>query len=101
MCFLICLQIFQQSLLIQINVTCFQLGIPAGGTTIYTCLNNKSDQFDKVMQAADLINNTPSVVKWAKEWLVNFNATNSKLLSVNHLRDLFLPSTSMADAYLQ
>lgn len=64
---------------------------------IYSCFNSKPD-FDKLKLVVYLKNNTQSVVKWGKTWLVNFNAPKMELLSFNRARESFLPSVNMVDA---
>lgn len=50
-----------------------QLCIYADDRAIYSCLDSRSDQFDKVEWATDLKIELQSVVNWLKELLVNFN----------------------------
>ena len=45
--------------------------------------------------AADLEYDLRSVVEWGKKWQVTFNSTKTKLLSINHFRELFLSPVSM------
>ena len=45
--------------------------------------------------AADLEYDLRSVVEWGKKWQVTFNSTKTKLLSINHFREPFLPPVSM------
>lgn len=54
----------------------------------------------EVKQAADLQNDLQSVISWGKKWLVKFNAPKTKRLFFSHLKELFLPSFSTADANL-
>lgn len=61
-----------------------QLSIYAENTTIYLCLNSKSDRFNKVKLAAELKSYLQSVANW----LINFNTTQTKPFSFNLLREL-------------
>ena len=49
---------------------------------------------------ADLEDHLHTVVEWGKKWLVSFNASNTKLLSINRFRTPFLPSLLMNDSEL-
>lgn len=60
---------------------------------VYTCTSN-SDRLIEVKLAADLRNYIFSVVKWGKEWFVNF-----KLLFFNRFRKTLLPSISMEERF--
>ncbi len=77
-----------------------QVGIYADDTTIYSCLKNKSSVADKTNLAVRLEMDLQSVVNWGKNWLVNFNASKTKLLSINHHRDPSLPPIRMSDSQL-
>ncbi|CAE1157727.1 unnamed protein product [Acanthosepion pharaonis] len=77
-----------------------QVGIYADDTTIYSCLKNKSSLADKTHLAVRLEKDLQSIVNWGKIWLVNFNASKTKLLSINHHREPSLPSIIMSDAQL-
>ena len=76
------------------HVLC-KLAIYADDSTLYSCLGKSSTLFDKVELAANLEYDLRSVVEWGKEWLVTFNSCKTKLLSINHYRDPFLPPVSM------
>lgn len=60
----------------------------------------KNDQLDKVKMATDVQNYHQAVVNRAKRWLINFNASKTIILTINHLRDASLLSVNMADANL-
>ena len=77
-----------------------QLAIYADDTTIYSCLGKTNDLFDKIESAAELEVDLRTVVEWGKEWLVTFNASKTKLLSINRFKNPYLPSVMMNDAEL-
>ena len=56
-----------------------------------------NDVSDKVEMAADLEDDLCTVVELDKKWLVSFNASKTKLLSINRFRAPFLPSVLMND----
>lgn len=64
---------------------------------MYSCIDSKADQSDKV-KIEDVQNEIKSVVTWNKRRLVTFNASETKLISINNLREPSLSSISMADA---
>ena len=72
-----------------------QLAIYADDTTIYSCFGKTNDHFDKVELAADLEDDLRTVAEWGEKWLVSFNATKTKLLSINRFKDPFLPPVMM------
>lgn len=77
------------------NVISSQLGICTNDTIIYSCLNSKSDRYDKVKPTVTLENDLQLVVNCAKK-LFNFNVYQTKLLFFffNCLRETFcLPLT--------
>ena len=51
--------------------------------------------FDKVELAAELEEDLRTVTEWGKTWLVSFNASKTKLLSINRFKDPYLPSVLM------
>lgn len=63
----------------------------------------KSDWFVKVKLTADLKKEIYILLllTWARNGFLNFNTAKTKLLFFNHLRELFLPFISIADANLQ
>lgn len=61
------------------NVISSQLGICTNDTIIYSCLNSKSDRYDKVKPTVTLENDLQLVVNCAKK-LFNFNVYQTKLL---------------------
>ena len=72
-----------------------QLAIYADDTTIYSCLGKTNDHFDKVELAAEVEVDLRTVAEWGEKWLVSFNATKTKLLSINRFKDPFLPPVMM------
>ena len=50
--------------------------------------------------AAELEVDLRTVVEWGDKWLVTFNSSKTKLLSVNRFKDHFLPSVMMNEAEL-
>ena len=68
-----------------------KLAIYADDSTLYSCLGKSAKLFDKVEMAADLEYDLRSIVEWGKKWQVTFNSTKTKLLSINHFREPFLP----------
>ena len=77
-----------------------KLAIYADNTTVYSCLGKTNDVFDKVEMAAKLEVDLCTVVEWGDKWLVTFNASKTKLLSMNRFKDPFLPSIVMNGAEL-
>ena len=71
-----------------------KLAIYADDSTIYSCIP-KSDMFSQVEMAGEIELDLKSFVEWDKKWMVTFNSTKTKLLSVNHAKNPFLPSISM------
>ena len=51
--------------------------------------------FEKVESAGELELDLHSIVEWGDRWLVTFNATKTKLLSSNRLRDPLLVPVEM------
>ena len=76
------------------------MAIYADDTTVYSCLGKTNDVFDKVGMAAELGVDLHTVVEWGDKWLVTFNASKTKLLSMNRFKDPFLPSIVMNGAQL-
>ena len=66
-----------------------KLGIFADDSTLYSCLG-KSDLFSKVEMAAFLEDDLRIVVEWGQKWLVTFNDSKTKLLSINRHKQPFL-----------
>lgn len=77
-----------------------KLAIYADDSTIYSCIP-KSDMFGKVEMAGEIELDLQSIVEWGVKWLVTFNSTKTKLLSVNNFRDPFLPSICMNGTELE
>ena len=63
-----------------------QLAIYADDSTLYSCLNKTDDLFDMVELAANLEYDLRSTVEWGKKWLVSFNTSKTKLLSINRFK---------------
>jgi len=72
-----------------------QLAIYADDTTIYSCLDKTNDPFDKIESAAELEVDLRTVAELGEKWLVSFNASKTKLLSINRFKDPFLPPVMM------
>ena len=72
-----------------------QLAIYADDATIYSCLDKTNDPFDKIESAAELEVDLRTVAEWGEKWLVSFNASKTKLLSINRFKDPFLPPVMM------
>ena len=66
-----------------------KLAIYADDTTVYSCLGKTNDVFDKVEMAAELEVDLRTVVEWGDKWLVTFNSSKTKLLSIIDLTTLF------------
>ena len=66
-----------------------KLGIYADDSTLYSCLD-KPDLFSKVEMAAFLEDDLRTVVEWGQKWLVTFNDSKTKLLSINRHKQTFL-----------
>ena len=62
-----------------------RVGIFADDTTIYSCLSKSHTVFEKVELAADLESDLRTVTEWGDKWLVSFNSSKTKLLSINRL----------------
>ena len=77
-----------------------KLAIYADDTTLYSSLGKTNDVSDKVEMAADLDDDLRTVVEWGEKWLLSFNASKTKLLSINRFRTPFLPSVLMNDSEL-
>ena len=73
------------------NILC-KLLIYADDTTLYQSLgtqrtaNKNEAQWAKFEMAADFEYDLRSVTEWGDAWLVSFNATKTKLLSINKFR---------------
>ena len=63
-----------------------KLAIYADDTTVYSCLGKTNDVFDKVEMAAELEVDLRTVVEWGDKWLVTFNSSKTKLLSINRFK---------------
>ena len=72
-----------------------QLAIYADDSTLYSCLDKTDDLFDMVELAANLEYDLRSTVEWGKKWLVSFNTSKTKLLSINRFSSPILPSVAM------
>ena len=71
------------------------LAIYADDTTIYSCVPKTDDRFDKIESAAELEVDLRTVTEWGEKWLVSFNASKTKLLSINRYHNPYLPSVMM------
>ena len=81
------------------NLMC-RVGIFADDTTLYSGLPKSSSIFDKVELAAHLESDLRTVVQWGNKWIVTFNSSKSKLLSINRYCIPFLPSVNMSGKQL-
>ena len=77
-----------------------KLAIYANDATFSSSLDKTKDLFDKVELAADLEDNLRIAVEWRQKWLVTFNASKTKLLSINLFREPILPSVFMNESTL-
>lgn len=68
--------------------------------TLFTPVSIKSGIADKAHLRVGLEKNLQSVIDWGRRWLVNFNASKTKVLSFTHHKESSLPPISMADAQL-
>ena len=66
--------------------------IYADDTTLYSSLDRTKVLFDKVKMTADLEDYLWTVVEWEQKWLVTFNVSKTRLLSINRFREPVLPS---------
>ena len=82
------------------NVLC-KLSMYADDTTLYQSLDSQGTatkneaQWAKFEMAADLEYDLRTITEWGDSWLVSFNATKTKLLSINKFRQPYLPSIAM------
>lgn len=72
-----------------------KLAIYADDTTLFSSLGRTKSVFDHIEMAGELEYDLRTVKEWGDEWLVSFNASKTKLLSINKFRDPFLPTISM------
>ena len=72
-----------------------KLGIFADDTTLYSSVGKSSGEFEKIEMAADLEADLRSVTEWGERWLVTFNASKTKLLSINRRKCPDLPEIFM------
>ena len=62
------------------------LGIYADDTTLYSSLNHKSQNSQRLDLTKNLENDLTLITDWGKKWLVTFNSTKTKLLSINRFK---------------
>ena len=71
-----------------------KLATYADDTTLYSSLDKTKDLFDKVKLAVklavELEDDFRTVVEWGQKWLVTFNASKTKLYSINRFREAVL-----------
>ena len=83
-----------------------KLAIYADDTTIYQSLSLPRSQkvcsgdWERLELAADLEYDLRSVTEWGERWLVSFNASKTKLLSINKYKNPNLPPISMLNESL-
>ena len=75
-----------------------RVGIFANDTTIYSCLGKSLTLFEKVELAADLESDLRMATEWGDSWLVTFNSSKTKLLSINRHRSPNLPEINMKES---
>ena len=66
-----------------------KLAIYADDTTLYSSLGKTNDVSDNVEMAADLEDDLRTVFEWREKWSMSFNASKTKLLSINRFRKPF------------
>ena len=59
----------------------------ADDTSLYSCINEKSGYPERSNMANSLERDLSTVTDWGAQWLVTFNSSKTKLLSVNRYRD--------------
>ena len=64
-----------------------KVAIFANDTSLYSCLNEKSNLSDQTELSNNLEHDISSVSSWGSKWLVTFNSKNTKLLSINRYRN--------------
>ena len=64
-----------------------KVAIFADDTSLYSCLNEKSNLSDRTELSNNLEHDLSSVSNWGSKWLVTFNSTKTKLLSINRYRN--------------
>ena len=57
-----------------------KVAIFADGTSLYSCLNEKSNLPDRTELSSNLEHDLSSVSNWGSKWLVTFNSKKKKLL---------------------
>ena len=68
-----------------------KLGLFADDTTLYSSVGRSAGDFEKVELAGDLEADLRCITEWGNRWLVTFNSTKTKLLSINRRIHPFLP----------
>jgi len=60
-----------------------EIAIYADDTTLYSCLGKSGDLFEAVELAGQLQRDLGDITEWGDKWLVSFNSSKTKLLSIN------------------
>ena len=63
------------------------VAIYADDTSLYSCLDRKSELFSRVEQADELEYDLGNITEWGDNWLVKFNPKKTKLLSINRYKN--------------
>ena len=77
-----------------------EIAIYADDTTLYSCLDKSGDLFEAVELAGLLQRDLGDIVEWGDKWLVSFNSTKTKLLSVNRYHHPTLCKIEMGNSEL-
>ena len=65
----------------------FKVAIFAADTSLYSCLNEKSNLSDRTELSNNLEHDLTTVSNWDSKWLVTFYSKKKQLLSINHYRN--------------
>ena len=74
-----------------------KIAIYADDSSLFSCSEGRLQPDAQLQMAADLSSDLRSVVEWGAKWLVSFNSTKTKLLSLNRYRTPFLPTVFMGN----
>ena len=72
------------------------LAIFADDTSLYSCIERKPSPSDQAEIARSLQLDLDSTTQWGSRWLVTFNATKTKLLSISKRRSVDHPQICMS-----
>lgn len=73
-----------------------ELAMFADDTSLYSTVSEKTCFFDRLELASSLESDLRSATDWGKQWLVTFNSSKTKLLSINRYRNPDNISISMS-----